>query len=128
MKRRRLTPRQAIQVALQQRAVIVCFRCEKAFTVEDAKQIEIEHLHELELGGADEIENMRWSHKECHAKITNGTKAGTAGSSKHRIAKAKRIAKGGKKRKGPAIQSRGFQKPPDGYSAWRKSIKDMEND
>jgi len=127
-KRRTITPKQALIIAIQQGAIIPCYRCRLSFDAETVKTIEREHVHEIALGGPDELDNMRWSHKECHAKITDGTKATTAGSSKHRIAKADRIAKGGKTRKGPPIQSRGFQKPPKGYSAWRKTIKDMEND
>lgn len=79
---------------LAQGAIIPCFRCRIAFTPAD--KIEKEHLHERALGGPDEWGNWRWSHKECHSIITNGTKATSAGSSKHRISKADRIARGGK--------------------------------
>lgn len=51
----------------------------------------------------------------CHAKITNGTKATTAGSSKHKIAKIKRIlglTKNGPKKK---IPGRPFQKVKRGF-------------
>jgi len=65
--------------------------------------IEKEHLHERALGGPDEWGNWRWSHEACHSIVTNGTKATAAGSSKHRIAKARRIATGGKTRKGPPM-------------------------
>lgn len=56
----------------------------------------------------DEIDNLRFVHAECAAKKTNGTKATTAGSDKHMIAKAKRfdrINRGerSRKRKGPPL-------------------------
>ena len=91
----------------------------KALIVTDAlpvDKIEREHYQELALGGADSPINCMYSHAECHKKITNGTKATTAGSSKHKIAKTKRIAAGGKKSKRPMkssgkpIPSRPFQK------------------
>lgn len=48
--------------------------------------------------------------KEPHAIKTNGTKATTAGSDKHAIAKVKRLNGETPKRKGQKIQSRGFPK------------------
>ncbi len=74
------------------------------------QKIEREHYLEIALGGKDEPANCLYSHAACHKRITNGTKATSAGSSKHRIAKVKRIQAGGKKRKGPPIKSRGFGK------------------
>jgi hypothetical protein len=71
---------------------------------------EREHLHEVKLGGPDIPENCRYSHAKCHAIVTNGTKATTAGSSKQRIAKVKRIRGETCTRKGPPIKSRGFDK------------------
>jgi formylmethanofuran dehydrogenase subunit E len=73
-------------------APILCHRCGKPITIEDVRSgnVEREHLHERELGGPDEPENCRYSHKArpCHAQTTNGTPATSAGSSKNRIAKA----------------------------------------
>lgn len=111
-KRKRLTERQTLAVAIQQGAIIPCYRCRLAFDADTIKTAEREHVHELELGGSDEIENMRYSHKACHAAITNGSGATTAGSSKQRIAKVKRLR--GETRTGPRakIASRGFQKHP----------------
>ncbi len=51
--------------------------------------------------------------REAHALKTNGPAATSAGGDKHMIAKAKRIAGGGKKRRGPKIRSRPFQSKKD---------------
>jgi hypothetical protein len=111
-KRRTITAKQALIIAVQQGGIIPCYRCRLAFDAETIKTAEREHVHELELGGSDELENMRFSHKDCHAVITNGSGATTAGSSKQRIAKVKRLR--GETRTGPKakIASRGFQKHP----------------
>jgi len=66
--------------------------------------IEREHVVPLALGGKDDPSNWAWSHKECHAKETNGRKHLGEGD-KYEIAKAKRLARGGKTRRGPAIQN-----------------------
>lgn len=63
----------------------------------------------------DDENNLAWVHAECAAKKTNGTKATTAGSDKHMIAKAKRFDKinageRSRKRKGPPLKSRPFPK------------------
>lgn len=112
MTRRRLTEREVIAVLIQQGAVIPCYRCR--LQIEDAQNTEREHLHELELGGPDTLDNMRFSHKvPCHHEITNGNGATSAGSSKNRIGKAKRGERerlfGKKPTKNP-IRSRGFDK------------------
>lgn len=91
MPRSRFSERKVLAVAIRQGAIIPCYRCRVAF--KDGDVIEREHLHELALGGEDTPENCAYSHCECHAAITNGTKATTAGSSKHRIAKAERVAR-----------------------------------
>lgn len=56
----------------------------------------------------------------CAHRKTYGTPATSYGSDTHERAKVKRIQKklAGKTRKGRAIQSRGFDTPPPGYSAW----------
>lgn len=81
---------------VHQGVAIPCFRCGVAFTADDVKRgnIEKEHLHERGLDGPDEPFNCRYSHKSepCHHTVTNGPPATSAGSSKHRIAKAKRLA------------------------------------
>lgn len=63
------------------------------------RRIEYHHMHERALGGADAVDN--WTalvaddkgERNCHGIVTNGTKATTAGSSKHKIAKADRLEK-----------------------------------
>jgi len=82
-----VTREQAIlrSILAQKGAVLPCFRCDVKFTCDDA--IQKEHLHERALDGPDVWGNWRWSHKDCHAIATDGTKATTAGSSTHRIAK-----------------------------------------
>ena len=88
--------------------MIPCFRCRQAFTT--GQKIEREHVHETALGGADEPENWRYSHAECHAEVTNGSKATTAGSSKHRIAKTRRLRGANKPKIKRKIPNRGFDK------------------
>lgn len=73
----------------------------------------------------DEQENLAWVCEECAAKKTNGTKATTAGSDKHMIAKGKRIAKAQEvhkavvdrvmKRPAGKIKSRPFPKLPKNW-------------
>lgn len=47
---------------------------------------------------------------DYNKRKTYGTKSTTAGSDANRIAKVKRILKGGKKRRGPPMRSQGFRK------------------
>lgn len=88
MTRRRFSEREVVEVLIRQGAIIPCRRCRLSLKVEDAKQVEREHLHELALGGPDTVENCVFSHKDCHAVQTNGNGATTAGSSTNRRAKA----------------------------------------
>ena len=135
MTRRRLTERQVIFVLIEQGVTIPCHQCRVAFR--DGDEIEREHLHALALGGTDTLDNMRFSHKDCHKTETNGTKATTAGSTKHVVAKVKRIAKKNEGRAAPnslrvtpstepprareggspkrKIQNRGFPESPPRY-------------
>jgi hypothetical protein len=77
---------------LNQGAVIPCGRCRKAIT--DPKNIEREHLNELAISGDDSVSNQQlWHKRPCSHEKTNGTKATSLGSSKHIIAKAKRMNK-----------------------------------
>lgn len=108
MTRKACTAKQALEVAIQQGAVIPCFRCRKAFTLEDARTkgaIEREHVHALARGGEDQTDNWAWSHKACHARQTNGPGHYSDGD-KYAIAKANRLARGGKTKRGPKLQSR----------------------
>ena len=106
--RRRFSEREVVETLIQQGAKIRCPRCGQLILL--GEPFEREHFHELALGGKDEISNCFFSHKSCHNFVTNGGPATSAGSSKHRIAKTKRIAAGGRKRKGRAIPSRPFSK------------------
>jgi hypothetical protein len=78
---------------------------------------EREHLHEIGLDGPDTPANCRYSCSDCHSIITNGKKATSAGSSKQRIAKVKRL-RNPKPSRHPMpksarkIPSRPFQKRP----------------
>lgn len=103
MSRKRFTEQQVIETLWIQGVSITCFRCggiiqpvllgaEKSYYF----PLQREHIHEIELGGPDTPANCRYSHIECHSIVTNGTPATSAGSSKHRIAKAKRIVRTGK--------------------------------
>lgn len=111
MSRRRLSEREVIAVLLQQGAVIRCPRCKELLI--SAGDIEREHFHELALGGRDEVANCFYSHGACHAVVTNGTPATTAGSSKHKIAKTARMASGGRKKRYPPPRSRAPRPKPD---------------
>jgi hypothetical protein len=89
---RQLRELEVLEVCIGQGAIIPCFRCRIAFTMDDVKNknIENEHLHEKKLGGPDEPGNRRFSHKAkpCHATVTHGNGATFAGSSRHKIKKA----------------------------------------
>lgn len=117
MSRKRFTERQTLECLVRQGAAIPCLRCKVPFTVETARKAEREHIHELKLGGADSIENCAYSHGDCHLVETNGNGATTAGSSRHRIAKAfepTRIEKFAVQKKPldePRARRNGFGKP-----------------
>lgn len=89
--RRRFSEKDVIRTLLFQGVEIRCYRTKEPITLENAAFVEREHLHERELGGPDEPGNCRYSLDTAHAVVTNGTGATSAGSSKQRIAKAKRI-------------------------------------
>jgi hypothetical protein len=94
MARRRFSEREVLATLLHQGVEIRCFRSNIPITVDTVNLVEREHLAELALDGPDEPRNCRYSFKHEHAKITNGTKATTLGSSKHKIAKDKRLRAG----------------------------------
>jgi len=91
MARRRFTEREVIETLIRQGADIRCYRTHTPITVDDVPRLEREHFHELALGGSDDPSNCMYSLKEAHAVVTNGTKATTAGSSKHKVAKDRRL-------------------------------------
>ena len=113
MRRRRFSEREVLLTLFYCGQRVRCYRCGLPFTPED--KIQREHVTELALGGEDTPVNCAYSHTECHDIITNGTKATTAGSSKQRIAKVKRLqGKLKPKMRRPwakrKMQSRPFQK------------------
>jgi hypothetical protein len=84
----------------------------------------LEHIVPHELGGASDETNLRWVHKECAAKKTNGNKATVAGGDIHKIAKAKRLAtKHSQPNQPGTMKSRGFQgsKKFNGEINWRNT-------
>lgn len=96
MTRSAFSERKVLKTLILRGAVIPCYRCRIAFTLEDVPFIEREHLVEIALGGENTPENAAYSHgqrsaQRCHGIVTNGNGATSAGSSKHRIAKVKRI-------------------------------------
>lgn len=108
MKRRPVTPALTRRVLLAQ-GVVPCALCGKRILAGD--ETVMEHLHALALGGADDESNMRLVHKACADRKTNGTKATTAGSDAHLIAKGKRLrGETGQNRRKAPIRSRGFDK------------------
>jgi hypothetical protein len=90
MPRRALSQENFVRMLLAQGAVIPCGCCKKPIT--DAKNIRREHLNEYKISDDDSVGNQQlWHAYPCSHKKTNGTKATTLGSSKHIIAKAKRL-------------------------------------
>ncbi len=91
--RKRFSERDVLLTLIWQGIVIPCFRCKRPISQSDIENgnCEREHLHEIELGGADEPFNCRYSHRDapCHHTATNGPPSTSAGSSKNRIAKTR---------------------------------------
>lgn len=113
-KRRRLSQRDFVAMLLAQGAQIPC-GCGCGEMITDPDNIEREHLNELEISRDDSIANQQlWRKHPCSHLKTNGTKVTTLGSSKHVIAKMKRLT--GQTKQGPKrkIQSRGFQNGRNG--------------
>lgn len=124
-KRKAIPARVMVSVAIRQAfhsgfgSSVRCPLCSEPLTSSHARILEhmIPHATMTALGkDPDAIDNLRWVHAECASRKTNGTKATTAGSDKHMIAKGKRIAAGGKKSRNPMpktgreIPSMSFQK------------------
>lgn len=87
--RRKLSLREQLAIMVRQ-ARCACGCNDKLGLLSET---EFHHLHELALGGADAPDNIVAVKSACHNRITNGTKATSAGSSKHVIAKSKRLAR-----------------------------------
>jgi hypothetical protein len=113
MSRKRFSEREVLETLIVQGVLLRCYRCKKPMML--PADIEREHLVEIALGGLDVPRNCVYSHAACHAIITDGTKATTAGSSKQRIAKVRRIladkpSRNPMKKTGRKIPSRPFPK------------------
>lgn len=105
--RRSLSPLQRLKVF--EAAKGVCHLCELRIQV--GQPWDVEHMRPLALDGADDADNMRPAHKDCHA---TKTKADAASWSKAKRMKARHI--------GIKKPSR-FPKPPPGYNAWTRRIE-----
>lgn len=124
MTRRRFTERQTLECAIRQGAVIPCFRCKVPFTVETIRDAQREHIHEVALDGPDTVEACRFSHKECHDRVTNGTPATTAGSSQNRLAKTR-----GTRAEKFAVHKAPLDQPRDkGRPKYRSRVRDIHEE
>lgn len=65
---------------------ITCAICSEA--IEPEQELDWDHTTPLALGGEHHYGNLRPLHRGCHRKKTSGTKATSAGSDIHKIAKA----------------------------------------
>jgi len=111
MKRPNIPHRVMVNVAISQaeHGAIRCPICHTELAAMDDRILE--HMVPHELGGASDETNLRWVHKECAVKKTNGNKATVAGGDIHKIAKAKRLAtKHSQPNQPGTIKSRGFDK------------------
>lgn len=124
MKRPYISVKTKVSVAIEQAMTIPCPICWFPLTANDDRVLE--HMVPHRLGGSSEVENLRWVHKACAAKKTNGTKATSAGGDLHKIAKAKRLEKA--RAAHEAIVSGTAEKPPGkiksaGFNkTWRKRM------
>lgn len=117
-KRRPVPPHMLVTVAILQAGSIRCVLCNKPLTADMARVLE--HMTPVALGGGNTIDNLRWVHRPCADRKTNGTAATCASGDLHKIAKAKRLAKaqevhravlaGEVTREPSRMKSRGFDK------------------
>jgi hypothetical protein len=89
----------AIAISQAQSGVIFCPICHTGISPDDERILE--HMVPHEFGGPSTVDNLAWVHKGCAYVKTNGTKATCADGDIHKIAKAKRIASGGRKVRHP---------------------------
>ena len=106
-----MTARAHIPLKAKLQAMCLIYRCPVCGEhLGPLEMLDWDHKQALALGGTNDPENLQPLHKACHKIKTNGTKATSYGSDKFEIAKTKRLAAGGEKRKtGRKIQSAGFQ-------------------
>lgn len=77
-----------------------CGVCKIELRPED--EIQFDHVHADCFNGPHEYRNLRPVHAECHKRKTK--------QDVQDLAKTKRLASGGRKRRGPKMKSRGFRK------------------
>lgn len=108
-KRKAITERMKIDCLLDRSNIYGgAVQCDVCFTrIIPGDRIEWDHVHPLCADGPHIYANIRPLHYDCHKEKTKRDVALNA--------KAKRIASGGRKRKGPPMKSRPFQKKPKGY-------------
>ena len=109
-KRPHISVRDKVTVAIAQAPFghIVCPLC-RGWLEPNEERI-LEHMVARAFTGSDDTRLLAWVHKACADRKTYGNKATCAGGDIHKIAKAKRIAAGGRKRRGRKMQSRPFPK------------------
>ena len=99
-----MTDRKSISKAMRARVILAyhgrCAKCCKRF--EAGERIDIDHVHQLATGGADDESNMRPLHPWCHA-IKTREDAKVRG-------KIRRLNGTTPKRAGKPIRSRGFDR------------------
>lgn len=90
-KRPHISSKVLVQIAIQQsmNGWISCPLCHAPLFPEEPRILE--HMVPHELGGSSDAENLRWVHKDCASRKTNGSKATSAGGDLHKIAKGKRL-------------------------------------
>lgn len=121
--RRKFRDWEVIACLIFQGVDVRCYRTGERITLENVKRLQKEHLIELALIAPEQRHlhdvpgNCRYSLAEAHAIVTNGTKATSVGSSKHKIAKMKRMDRinaglRSRTRKGPPLKSGGFRQHP----------------
>lgn len=89
-KRRPVPPHMLVTVAILQAGSIRCALCQKPLTADQARILE--HLVPVKLGGGNTIDNLRWVHRPCADRKTNGTPATSASGDIHKIRKSERLA------------------------------------
>ncbi|MGX1096555.1 HNH endonuclease signature motif containing protein [Amorphus sp. MBR-141] len=84
-------------------------------------ETQFDHMHARALDGPEDLDNFRPLCPDCHDIKTNGRKATTAGSDKHRIAKMKRL----EAKRSPPSESRdhSIEGPAKPKRAWPKGRK-----
>jgi sulfate adenylyltransferase subunit 1 (EFTu-like GTPase family) len=112
-----------VNVAIKQAMLggIICPLCKSYLWASDPRILE--HMNPRELSKDDSTENLRWVHKACADLKTRGCtgtskKGSVAQGDTHRIAKAARIAAGGKKVRNPMKNS--GRKIPAHVNPWGK--------